>query len=98
MFGGFQVGAFQPAYQQEGVVPPTPSEDVVTGGSLFKQDRKKARKIRRSDYHSQYDFYQEVVRELKLPSVPLSEVDETGNVFADDDDEIILMALTKVLH
>ena len=97
MFGGFQVGPFQPAYQQEGT-PPTPVSDVVTAGSLFRDKKKKWRSIKRSDYFSQYDFYREVTKELQLPSVPMSQIDETGNVFADEDDEIILMALTKVLH
>ena len=32
MFGGFQVGPFQPAYQQSGVSPPAPTVRIQVGG------------------------------------------------------------------
>lgn len=84
------------------VVPPTPPS--VEEGGPGRVKWKPVKRIKRSEYVHQQEYREAVekaARELAAASVPLSRVGNDGKVIGDDeieDDDIILVALTRILH
>jgi hypothetical protein len=99
MFGRSYFGAryFGPRYWGGGASAPATVTQVETG----RWDRRKRLKtIKRSDFVHQEEYAAAVAMALAQASVPLSRVTDTGDVIGEDetDDEILLLALTRILH
>lgn len=99
----FQVGPFQTNFQQEGaVVAATPVGAYGNWDAFGHRPRRKKKGgtvIRRSDFES-LAKYEEALRAALRP-IPMSDVPLDGNVIGveeEDEDEVLLMALTRLLH
>jgi len=64
------------------------------------EPRRRLKTIRRADFVHQQEYAEALAQALAAASVPLSRVTETGEVIGEDetDDEILLIALTRILH
>jgi len=102
--GYFPAGFFAPTYFPPAtvVVPPAPTDVEQGGPGRIKW--KPRRKIRRADYAQQEDYAQELAKaamELALASVPISSITDAGRLIGDNpisDDELLLIAITRILH
>lgn len=102
MPGAYQTSDF--AYQGEGEfayqTEETPSVSEQQSG---RWQKRKPIRVRRADYVHQQEYEKAVAAALALAgaAIPLAKVTDKGFVIEDDvleDDEIILLALTRILH